>query len=161
MGLNLQKKKTIVANMHKTANLALSAIIADSRGIIANKINYLRKKSRKNGIIFNVVRNNLLKLAFKGTQFECLKKKLSGPILIAFSMEHPGSAARILKKFSIENKNFKIIGAALKSKSLSSSKIDQLAAMPTYKESIIYIIKIMQEITLGKLLRTLIAIKEK
>ncbi|WP_343153734.1 50S ribosomal protein L10 [Buchnera aphidicola (Mindarus keteleerifoliae)] len=161
MGLNLQQKKTIVTNMHKMANLALSAIIADSRGIIANKINYLRKKSRKNGVIINVVRNNLLKLAFKNTQFECLKKKLSGPIIIAYSMEHPGSAARIFKNFSLKNKKFKIIGAALNSQSLSSSKIDLLAAMPTYKESIIQIITIMKEITLGKLLRILIAIKNK
>jgi len=72
MALNLQGKKAIVAEVNEAANGALSAVVADSRGVTVGAITALRKEARANGVWMKVVRNTLAKRAFEGTEFECL-----------------------------------------------------------------------------------------
>jgi large subunit ribosomal protein L10 len=161
MPLNLQNKKAIVAKINKIASTALSVIVADSRGVTSNNITTLRKLSRNTGVTINVVRNTLLNLAIQGTAFECLKNTFNGPTLIAYSLDHPGSAARLLKEFSKKNKNFKITSGAFEKKHLSLAQIDILADMPTYNEAISLFMSLIKEIAAGKLVRTLVAISIK
>jgi large subunit ribosomal protein L10 len=158
MPLNLQNKKEIVAKIHKITNVALSVITADSRGVTANNITELRKLSRNMGVKIKIVRNTLLNLAIQGTSFECLKNKLNGPTLIAYSLEHEGSAARLFKDFAKKNKNFKITGGAFEKKTLSVLQVNNLADMPTYNEAITFFVILIKEVAVGKLIRTLSAI---
>jgi len=161
MPLNLQNKKTIVAKINKIASTALSVVIADSRGVTSNNITTLRQLGRNAGVKINIVRNTLLNLAIQGTSFECLKNKFNGPTLIAYSFEHPGSAARLLKDFSKKHKNFKITGGAFEEKHLSAPQINILAEMPTYNEAISLFMFLIKEVSAGKLVRTLAAISRK
>jgi len=161
MPLSLQNKKEIVAKIHKIANIALSVVTADSRGVTANNITELRKLSRDIGVKIKIVRNTLLNLAIQGTSFECLKNKLNGPTLIAYSLEHEGSAARLFKNFAKKNKNFKITGGAFEKKSLSILQVNYLAEMPTYNEAITFFVTLIKEVAVGKLIRTLSAISNK
>jgi len=161
MALNLHEKKIIVSKINQISSTALSAVIADSQGISVNKINQLRKCGRESGVKMSIVQNTLLKLAVKHTPFECLKKKIKGSTFIAYSMQHPGSGARLFKNFSIKNTQFKITGAAFEGKLLSQFEINQLADMPTYKEAIIKLLLVLKISSVGKLLYTLSAIKNK
>lgn len=47
MALNLQDKQAIVAEVNEAAKGALSAVIADSRGVTVEKMTELRKSDRK------------------------------------------------------------------------------------------------------------------
>ncbi|CAL4318021.1 50S ribosomal protein L10 [Buchnera aphidicola (Eriosoma lanigerum)] len=161
MALNLQSKKTIVSKIHEISKLALSAIIADSNGIETNKITELRKKARKLRVTIKIVQNNLLRLAIQGTHLECLKNSLKGPSLIGYSFIHPGSAARLFTKFSKDNVKFKIISAVFEQKLLTKTQINQLANMPTYEESIIKLLFIMKEASVGKIVRILFHLSKK
>ena len=161
MPLNLQNKKKIVSQINKIASTALSVVIADSRGVTSNNITKLRALSRDVGVKINIVRNTLLNLAVQGTSFECLKNTFNGPTLIAYSLEHPGSAARLLTTFSKNNINFKITGGAFEKKYLSISQINTLAEIPTYNEAISLFMSLIKEIAAGKLVRTLVAISKK
>lgn len=67
----------------------------------------LRKAGREAGVYMRVVRNTLLRRVVEGTQFECLKDTFVGPTLIAYSMEHPGAAARLFKEFAKANANLR------------------------------------------------------
>ena len=100
MALNLQDKQAIVAEVNEAAKGALSAVIADSRGVTVDKMTELRKAAREAGVTMRVVRNTLLRRAVEGTDFECLQDTFVGPTLIAFSNEHPGAAARLFKDFA-------------------------------------------------------------
>lgn len=91
MALNLQDKQAIVAEVSEVAKGALSAVVADSRGVTVDKMTELRKAGREAGVYMRVVRNTLLRRAVEGTPFECLKDAFVGPTLIAYSMEHPGA----------------------------------------------------------------------
>lgn len=116
MALNLQDKQAIVAEVNEAAKGALSAVIADSRGVTVEKMTELRKSAREAGVTMRVVRNTLLRRAVEGTDYECLKDTFVGPTLIAFSNEHPGAAARLFKEFAKANDKFEIKGAAFEGK---------------------------------------------
>lgn len=158
MTLNIQKKQKIVSEIQEIAKKSLSAVIANVYGLNVNQINKLRQSSRKIGVKIFMIRNTLLYRAIKNTQFECLKKILMGPTLIAYSSEYAGAAARLFKEFSKLHKNFKIKGAAFEGSFIESKNIDYLANQLTYKEAIIQIIKVIKEASIGKLARTLFAI---
>lgn len=160
MALNLQGKQAIVAEVAEVANGALSAVIADSRGVAVNKMTELRKVGRESGVYIRVVRNTLLRRIVEGTPFECLKDQFVGPTLIAFSMEHPGAAARIFKNFAKDNKDFEIKGASFEGEFIAAAQIDRLATLPTYEEALAKLMATMKEAAAGKLVRTIAAIRD-
>ncbi len=125
MALNLQDKQAIVAEVSEVAKGALSAVVADSRGVTVDKMTELRKAGREAGVYMRVVRNTLLRRVVEGTQFECLKDTFVGPTLIAYSMEHPGAAARLFKEFAKANAKFEVKAAAFEGELIPASQIDR------------------------------------
>ena len=108
MALGLEDKKAIVAEVQEAAKGALSAVVADSRGVSVETMTELRKQAREAGVWLKVVRNTLARRAVEGTDYECLNDSFVGPTLIAFSTEHPGAGARILKDFAKSNDKFEL-----------------------------------------------------
>ena len=96
VALKLEQKQAIVAEVNEAAGNALSAVVADYRGLTVGQMTELRAKARTSGVYLKVVRNTLAKRAMEGTDYECLKSALVGPILVAFSQQDPGAAARAL-----------------------------------------------------------------
>ncbi|HGN2291422.1 TPA: 50S ribosomal protein L10 [Proteus mirabilis] len=160
MALNLQDKQAIVAEVSEVAKGALSAVVADSRGVTVDKMTELRKACREAGVTVRVVRNTLLRRAVEGTSYEVLKDAFVGPTLIAFSSEHPGAAARLFKDFAKANPAFKIKAAAFEGEFIPGSNIDRLATLPTYEEAIARLMSTMKEAAAGKLVRTLAALRD-
>ncbi|MBW5408148.1 50S ribosomal protein L10 [Morganella morganii] len=160
MALNLQDKQAIVAEVSEVAKGALSAVVADSRGVTVDKMTGLRKACREAGVTVRVVRNTLLRRAVEGTSYECLKDVFTGPTLIAFSHEHPGAAARLFKDFAKANPAFEIKAAAFEGELIAAKDIDRLATLPTYEEAIARLMATMKEAAAGKLVRTLAALRD-
>lgn len=159
MALNLQDKQAIVAEVSEVAKGALSAVVADSRGVTVDKMTELRKAGREAGVYMRVVRNTLLRRVVEGTQFECLKDTFVGPTLIAYSMEHPGAAARLFKEFAKGQDKFEIKAAAFDGNFIAANQIDVLATLPTRDEAIARLMSVIQGAT-SKLARTLAAIRD-
>jgi len=157
MAIGLEDKKAIVADVQQAAEGALSAVVADSRGVTVGAMNALRKEARDNGVWLKVVRNTLARRALKGTEFECLEDNFVGPSLIAFSSEHPGAGARILKEFAKSNDKLELKGAAFEGK---VTDVALLASLPTYDEAIAKLMSVMKEASAGKLVRTIAAIRD-
>merc|ERR1712124_59144 len=143
--------------VQEAAQGALSAVVADSRGVTVGAMTALRKEAREAGVWMKVVRNTLARRAVEGTEYECLNDALVGPTLIAFSKEHPCAAARIFKKFAKENEKFEIKTGAFAGAVVS---VDMLATLPTYDEAIAKLMSVMKEAAAGKLVRTLAALRD-
>lgn len=158
MALGLEGKKAIVAEVQEAANSALSAVVADSRGVTVAEMTALRKEARENGVWIKVVRNTLARRALEGTDYECLNESFVGPTLIAFSNEHPGAGARILSAFGKGNDQLQIKLAAFEGEQVDFS---MLATLPTYDEAIAKLLSVMKEAAAGKLVRTLAALRDK
>ena len=157
MALGLNEKKAIVAEVQEAASGALSAVVADARGVTVDAMTALRKEARDNGVWMKVVRNTLAKRAIEGTEVECLKDVLTGPSLIAISKEHPGAAARIFKNFAKENELFELKAAAFEGELVD---VNMLASLPTYDEAIAQLMAVMKEAAAGKLVRTIAAVRD-
>ena len=103
MALKLEEKKVVVAEVNAVAAKALSVVGAENRGLTVSQMTDLRAKARKEGVYLRVVKNTLARRAVAGTAFECISPALKGPVVLAFSNDDPGAAARIVKAFSKDN----------------------------------------------------------
>ncbi|MEL0660777.1 50S ribosomal protein L10 [Psychromonas arctica] len=160
MALRLEDKQAIVAEVNEAAKGALSAVTADSRGVTVGAMTELRAKARANGVFLRVIRNTLARRAVEGTDFACLADTFTGPTILAFSNEHPGAAARLLKDFAKANEAFEIKGLAFEGEFIEAAQIDRLATLPTYDEAIAKLMATIKEAAAGKLVRTLAAIRD-
>jgi len=143
VAIRLEDKKQIVSEVNEAANNALSAVLADYRGVTVSSLTSLRKKAREEGVYLRVVRNTLLKRAVDGTQYECIREVLTGPTILAFSMEDPGAAARVLKDFAKENEKFEVKALSVGGKLLGADQIDALAKLPTYDQAVSMLMSVM------------------
>ncbi len=103
MALNLSQKQEVVAELAEVAATAHSLVAAEYAGITVGQMTAMRKKARESGVFLKVVKNTLASRAVAGTEFECVKDALIGPLLYAFSQEEPGAAGRLIKEFAKGN----------------------------------------------------------
>lgn len=160
MIVSLKKKEQVVQKIHEVAKNAVSAVVATLEGIEVNKITQLRREARKVGVYVYVVRNTLLQRVVEHTSFLCLKDVFVGQNIIAFSRGAPSDSVRVFVKFSKENENFKIKGAAFEGKFVEKSQIGFLFNFPTYKESLLSLLVVMK-ISIGNLIRVLYVLSTK
>jgi large subunit ribosomal protein L10 len=168
--INLAAKKAVVEEVTDVASKAVSAIVADYRGLTVNQMTQLRSEARKSGVYLRVVRNTLTRRAFENTQFACLSEKLVGPLFIALSLEAPSDAARLLKGFVKTFEKLEIRALSVGGQVYDPSQLEVVASLPTRDEALaklMYVMKAPVEKLVrtlaephAKLVRTLAAIKE-
>ena len=154
MPIGLKEKQAIVAEVNETASKALSAVMADYRGVPVDDMTALRKTAREAGVQVRVIRNTLAKRAFEGTEFECLNDAMLGPNILAFSLEDPGAGARLFKDFAKEIEAFEIKALSVGGKLLPAEQIDALAKLPTRDQRLSVLMAVLQA-PITKLTRTL------
>ena len=110
------------------------AVITEYKGLTVEEITKLRREIQKDGGDYMVTKNTLAKIAVKGTDYEALTDKMTGPIALAFGFEDPVTPAKAVTKFIKEAKKGEILGAVLDGKLLSVAETKALANLPTKEE---------------------------
>jgi len=170
VSLTLEEKKTIVSEVSEVAAAAHSAVAAEYRGITVEDMTALRSEARSGGVYLRVVKNTLARRAVEGTDFECMKEGFVGPLILAFSQDDPGGAARVIEKFAKTNKKLDVKLVSLGGKLLQPSDIKAVASLPTKDEAIAQLMSVMKapaeklvrtmnEVP-GKMVRVLAAVKD-
>lgn len=159
MALNLDGKKVVVEEVAEYAAKAHSAIAAEYRGLSVTELTELRKTARETGVYLRVVKNTLARRAVAGTEFECMQDKLVGPLILAFSMEDPGCAARLISEFSKTHNKLITKIVAINGQAFDGSELDRLARLPTRDQGISMLMSVMKA-PVEKLARTLAAIRD-
>lgn len=126
---HIAKAEKISAVADRLAKAEL-VILTRNKGLTHVMDRELRNNLRKEGATFGVEKNTLVARALKGTKFEHLSDKLSGPIGIAIS-EDPMAAARVVYDFAKKNDKLEIVGGASGAEALDLEKIKFLALLPT------------------------------
>ncbi len=144
MPLNLEDKRAIVASVNAIATEALSAVVADYRGLTVSEFTELRQKARDTGVYLKVVRNTLAKRAVEGTDYSCLNDSLVGPTILAFSQEDPGAAARLFKEFAKNHDALEVKALAVGGVLYGAKDIDVLAKLPTRDQALATLLSVMQ-----------------
>lgn len=154
MALTLEQKKAVVAEVAEAAKTAHSAVAAEYRGITVEKMTEMRAKARNEGVYLKVAKNTLVKRAVEGTDFECMAEELSGPLLFAFSMEDPGSAARLIKSFAKDEEKLDVRLVAMGATLYDAAELERLASLPTRDQAIAMLMGVMKA-PVEKFVRTL------
>ena len=135
MALNLEEKKALVAEVNSVAVSAQSAVAAEYRGLTVGEMTELRIEARNSGVYLKVVKNSLARRAVEGTEFQCMQESLSGPLLLAFSKEDPGAAARVIKGFSKDHDKLVTVSVSIGGELYAAGDLDRLAALPTLDQA--------------------------
>ena len=154
MALNIEQKKAVVAEVAQAAHTALSAVAAEYRGLTVEEMTELRVKARADGVFLKVAKNTLVRLALEGTEFECMQETLAGPLLLAFSMEDPGAAARLVKDYAKSHHNLVAKHVSIGGELYDVSELDRLSRLPTYDQAIAMLMGVMRA-PVEKFVRTL------
>jgi large subunit ribosomal protein L10 len=136
MALNLEDKKALVAEVAEVASKAQSVVAAEYRGLSVGQMTELRAKARKSGVYVRVVKNTLARKALAGTLFESVGPKLKGPLVLAFSKDDPGAAARVVKDFAKTNEKLVATLVSLGGQVLPAKDLDTVASLPTREQAL-------------------------
>ena len=133
MGLNLQQKQAVVAEIAARLAAAQAVIVAEYRGLDVERVTQLRARARKSGLYLRVLKNTLARRAVRGTPFEKLAEKMVGPLMYGIAAD-PVAGAKVLSEFARENDKFVIRGGAMPGSVMSDKDVKALALLPSRKE---------------------------
>ena len=145
MALNLSQKQVVVAEVAEVAAKAHSLVAAEYAGITVGQMTAMRKKARETGVFLKVVKNTLASRAVEGTDFECVKDALTGPLLYAFSEEDPGAAGRLIKDFAKGNDKLQAKVVSIGGKLYPASHLEVIASLPTREQALAMLARVLAE----------------
>jgi large subunit ribosomal protein L10 len=169
LGLNLEQKQTVVAEVAKQVAGAQAIILAENRGMAVAAMTQLRARARASGVYFRVVKNTLVRRAVADTPFASLADKMVGPLAYGIGAD-PVAVAKVLNDFAKGNDKFVIAGGAMPGQLMSAKEISALASLPSREEliarllgtmqaPIVKLVRTMNEVP-GKFVRTLAAVRD-
>ena len=143
MGLNLDDKKAVVAEVSARVANAQSIIVAEYRGLEVVHVTQLRANARKAGVYLRVLKNTLVRRAVAGTPFAGLTDKMAGPLIYGISSD-PVAAAKLLNEFAKGNDKLVIKAGALPNCVMDVAGVKALATMPSREELLSKLLGTMQ-----------------
>ena len=154
MRLTLEQKAAIINEIAGIATGAPSAVAAEYAGLNVADMTHLRRTARAAGVYLKVVRNTLARRALEGTPFACMREGLVGPLVLAFSSQEPGSAAKVMRDFAKQNERLVVKLVAVNGRLLQVTALEQLATLPSLNEARSMFLGVLQA-PLGKFVRVL------
>ncbi len=143
MGLNLNDKKAVVAEVSAQVANAQTIAVAEYRGIEVGDLTVLRKKARESGVYLRVLKNTLVRRAVAGTPFSGLADHLVGPLIYSVSAD-PVAAAKILNDFAKTNDKLVLKAGSYAGKVLDKAGVQALASVPSREELLSKLLYVMQ-----------------
>jgi large subunit ribosomal protein L10 len=154
MALRLEDKKALVAEVAEIAAKAHSVVAAEYRGLSVGQMTELRAQARKQGVYMRVVKNTLARKALVGTSFESVGPKLKGPLVLAFSKDDPGAAARVVKDFAKANEKLVATLVSLGGAVMAGAELEKVASLPTREQALSMLLGVLKA-PIQKFVRTL------
>ena len=143
MGLNLNDKKAVVAEVAEQVANAQTIAIAEYRGIEVGHLTVLRKKARESGVYLRVMKNTLVRRAVAGTPFASLADHMVGPLIYSVSAD-PVAAAKVLNDFAKTNDKLVLKAGSYAGKVLDKAGMQALASIPSREELLARLLGVMQ-----------------
>lgn len=143
MGLNLEDKKAVVAEVSAQLANAQTVVLAEYRGVDVGQLTALRAKARQSGVYLRVLRNTLARRAVADTPFATLSEQMVGPLMYGISSD-PIAAAKVLNDFSRTNDKLILKAGAYGGSVLDKAGVQALASIPGREELLARLLGVMQ-----------------
>lgn len=124
-------KKQIVSELTEQFKSAQAVVVVDYRGISVAQDTKLRKELRENGVKYVVAKNTLLSIAAREAGFEGICDTFKGVTSVAFCDSDAVAPARIIGKFSKDNKILTVKGGILEGEVIDAAKVQALSELPS------------------------------
>lgn len=143
MGLNLDDKKAVVAELAEEVAKAQTIVAAEYRGIQVGHLTKLRTQARASGVYLRVVKNTLVRRAIADTPFAGLADQLTGPLIYAISNDAV-APAKVLNEFARTNDKLVLKVGCYGGKVLDKAGVQALASIPSREELLAKLLGVMQ-----------------
>jgi len=143
LGLNLDEKKAVVAEVSAEIAKAQGIVVAEYRGLEVGNMTDLRAKARKSGVYLRVLKNTLARRAVAGTPFAKLAEQMVGQLVYGISPD-PVATAKVLNEFAKANEKLVIKAGAMPNAVISAKEVKALASMPSREQLIAQLLGTMQ-----------------
>jgi large subunit ribosomal protein L10 len=129
--LNRKEKEQIVSDLCKKIEGYKAVVLTHYRGLNVEQMNHLRKRLREEKVSYQVIKNTLMRLASKGTDFEKLNDYFEGPTAIAISYGDPILLAKVLSEFIKTQPSLEIKVGLIEGRVAPPEEVKALATMPS------------------------------
>lgn len=128
---NRSKKSEVVQRLIDRLARSSAVYLTDFTGLKVKELNELRRRFRRSGAEYVVVKNTLAGRALEQVSVQELKAALSGPTAFVFADSDPVAAAKILADFQREFQRPQVKLGLVEGRVISGSEVQRLARLPS------------------------------
>jgi len=143
VGLNLEEKKSVVAEVSAKVASAQTIVLAEYAGMPVAQMTRLRAQARASGVYLQVLKNTLVRRAVQGSVFAGLADQMQGPLIYSMS-EDAVAAAKVLNEFAKTNDKLILKAGSYAGELLDKAGVQALASIPGREELLAQLLGVMQ-----------------
>ena len=128
-----EEKSDLISALQSSLKEANGVFVIENHGLTVKEMESLRNELRPLVSLFKVVKNRLMKLALKDTNFEAVSDLMKRPTAVAIATDAL-AVTKVLAKFAEDHQNFSIIGGKMDAELLDVNGIVQLSKLPSLLE---------------------------
>ena len=141
--MNKEQKKNYISDMTAQFENSEAVLVTHYQGLTVSQLDKLRAEMRDHGIQFKITKNRITKIALENSRCKDIKNLFTGPTAVALS-DDAITSAKILTKFSKDNKSLKILGGIMGNEVLDVAAVQNVATLPTLDEARAKIVGILR-----------------
>ncbi len=127
------EKEKIVEEIKKKLEENPNFIVTEYRGMSVKQMSEMRNKLREKGIVYQIYKNTLFRIALEGAKIEGVEQYFFGPVGVAFSKDDIVSPCKILSDVA-EESDLKLKGGYTNGLVVKEDEIEEYANMPSIEE---------------------------
>ena len=128
-----EEKSDLISALQSSLKDANGVFVVENHGLTVKEMECLRNELRPLVSVFKVVKNRLMKLALKDTDFEPVSEMMKRPTAVAVATDGL-AVTKVLAKFAETHPNLTIIGGKMDAEVLDKDGIVQLSKLPSLLE---------------------------
>ena len=128
-----EEKSDVISALQSSLKDANGIFVVENHGLTVKEMEALRNELRPIVSVFKVVKNRLMKLALKDTDFEPVSDMLKRPTAVAVATDGL-AVTKVLAKFADEHPNLTIVGGKMDADVLDVDGVMQLSKLPSLLE---------------------------
>lgn len=136
-------KQEALEQLKKDFSNSSAVVFADYKGVTSEEMNLLRRSMREKKVLVKVAKNNLVRIALKGTPKEQAIEKLAGPTVTCFALGDAVELAKAITDFSKKVEAFSVKEGFLGDQVMNEAQIKQLATLPSREQLVSQLLSVM------------------
>jgi large subunit ribosomal protein L10 len=138
------EKGAAVEELHDKFSRAVSAVLADFRGLNVQELTDLRRQLREASLELAVVKNTLARRAVQETTLEKLSPYLKGPTSIALSYRDVIAPAKVLSTYQKRQPKLALRAGFFEGEVIPAEKLAEIADLPPREVLLAQVLASMQ-----------------